>query len=110
MAVIDDFVTESLPNPLNGMNAVLLSEYVRFQSDCVMEEMGYDPVYDIEKVPFDFMDKLTLNGVAKTNFFEVRALEYQGNMKPENARFAVDTTPLEDDGGAGIDIGLSTVD
>jgi ribonucleoside-diphosphate reductase subunit M2 len=93
--VIDDFVTESLPVRLIKMNDDLMKQYVRFQADCVLIEMGYDPVYRVEN-PFKFMDKVTLNEVTKVNFFEARGTQYQNVSRPGQARLAIDDTPVED--------------
>jgi ribonucleoside-diphosphate reductase beta chain len=93
--VLDDFVTESLPVRLIGMNDELMKEYVRFQADCVLIEMGYLPLYRV-KNPFPFMDKLTLNGVNKTNFFERRLNDYQEPVKSEQVALGIDDTPIED--------------
>lgn len=93
--VIDEFVDESLPVRLIGMNAELMRQYVRFQADFVVTNMGYAPIFDV-KNPFLFMDKLTLNDVAKTNFFEARATQYQTATKTGAARFALDDTADDD--------------
>jgi ribonucleotide reductase beta subunit family protein with ferritin-like domain len=57
--------------------------------------MGYLPLYRV-KNPFPFMDKLTLNGVNKTNFFEWRLTEYQEPVKRELVALGIDDTPIED--------------
>jgi ribonucleotide reductase beta subunit family protein with ferritin-like domain len=94
IATLDGFVTESLPVRLIGINAELMKQYVRFQADCVVATMGYPPAYGVAN-PFESMDKLSLNGVAKTNFFERRALQYQNVSKAGAARLAIDDTPVE---------------
>lgn len=94
VSVIDDFVTESLPVRLIGMNASLMKQYVRFQADCVLLDMGYAPVHRVEN-PFKFMDKLTLNEVAKVNFFEARGTQYQNVSKPGAAKLALDDSAVE---------------
>ena len=94
VAVLDDFVTESLPVRLIGMNAGLMRQYVRFQADCVLLEMGYEPAFRVEN-PFKFMDKLTLNEVAKVNFFEARPTQYQNVSRAGQAKLAIDDTPVE---------------
>lgn len=102
VATLDDFVAESLPVRLIGMNSDLMKQYVRFQCDCVLAEMGYTaktghaPLFGV-KNPFPMMDKLTLNEVAKTNFFERNSTQYQNISKDGAARFAVDTSPADDD-------------
>ena len=69
-----EFVTESLPVSLIGMNAVLMTQYLEFVTDRLLVELGCDRVYNATN-PFDFMDMISLQG--KTNFFEKRVSEYQ---------------------------------
>lgn len=69
-----EFVTESLPVSLIGMNAVLMTQYLEFVADRLLVELGCDRVYGSAN-PFDFMDMISLQG--KTNFFEKRVAEYQ---------------------------------
>jgi ribonucleoside-diphosphate reductase beta chain len=77
VAVASMFVDESLPKPLHNMTAQLMKQYIQFQADCVLVEMRYKPRFDA-KNPFEFMDKLSLNELAKANFFERRPSQYQG--------------------------------
>ena len=68
------FVRESLPVKLIGMNADLMSRYVEYVADHLLKEMRLSPLYSTPN-PFDFMENLSLEG--KTNFFEGRVAEYQ---------------------------------
>ena len=98
IATLDEFVEHSLPVRLIGMNEALMKQYTRFQADCVYLELGYEkPIYGA-KNPFLNMDKLTLNDIAKTNFFERRALQYQNVVSAGAARLAIDNTPLDAEG------------
>lgn len=92
--VIDSFVRESLPVRLIGMNDVLMCQYVRFQADFVLAEMGYAKMTGATN-PFPFMDKLALNPVSKHNFFESRPTQYQNVTKVELTSFRIDDTPVE---------------
>ncbi len=69
-----EFITESLPVSLIGMNSKLMTEYLEFVTDRLVVELGCERVYN-SKNPFDFMDMISLQG--KTNFFEKRVSEYQ---------------------------------
>lgn len=69
-----EFITESLPVSLIGMNSVLMTQYLEFVTDRLLVELGCDRVYNGTN-PFDFMDMISLQG--KTNFFEKRVSEYQ---------------------------------
>jgi ribonucleotide reductase beta subunit family protein with ferritin-like domain len=95
---LDEFIEHSLPVRLIGMNLDLMKQYVRFQANCVYSELGYKGViYRGAPNPFPTMDKLTLNGIAKTNFFERRGSQYQNVVAPGASRLALDETPVEDE-------------
>jgi ribonucleoside-diphosphate reductase beta chain len=69
-----EFVSESLPVDLIGMNAKLMQQYIEFVADRWLNELGYSKVYNTTN-PFDFMEMISLQG--KTNFFEKRVGDYQ---------------------------------
>ena len=69
-----EFVTESLPVSLIGMNAKLMQQYIEFVADFWLTELGCKKEYGVDN-PFDFMDMLSLQN--KSNFFEKRVSEYQ---------------------------------
>jgi ribonucleoside-diphosphate reductase beta chain len=69
-----EFITESLPVSLIGMNAVLMTQYLEFVADRLLVELGCEREYNTAN-PFDFMDMISLQG--KTNFFEKKVAEYQ---------------------------------
>lgn len=69
-----EFITDSLPVSLIGMNEKLMSQYIEFVADFWLVELGCSKVYNSEN-PFEFMEMLSLQG--KTNFFEKRVGEYQ---------------------------------
>jgi ribonucleoside-diphosphate reductase beta chain len=68
-----EFISDSLPVSLIGMNSKLMSQYIEFVADFWLVELGCDKVYKSAN-PFDFMDMLSLLG--KTNFFEKKVSEY----------------------------------
>jgi ribonucleoside-diphosphate reductase beta chain len=69
-----EFITDSLPVSLIGMNEKLMAQYIEFVADFWLVELGCTKVFNSEN-PFDFMEMLSLQG--KTNFFEKRVGEYQ---------------------------------
>jgi ribonucleoside-diphosphate reductase beta chain len=82
LSIEREFVTESLPVSLIGMNAKLMTQYLEFVTDRLLVELGLEKEYNVTN-PFDFMDMISLQG--KTNFFEKRVSEYQkaGVIKQE---------------------------
>jgi ribonucleoside-diphosphate reductase beta chain len=84
-----EFITESLPVSLIGMNSKLMEQYIQFTADFWLQALGCKKVYNVEN-PFDFMDMISLQG--KTNFFEKRVAEYQ-----KVSDKAIDFDNLDDD-------------
>jgi ribonucleoside-diphosphate reductase beta chain len=68
-----EFITESLPVSLIGMNSKLMSDYLEYVADRLMIDLKCAPIYKTEN-PFDFMSNIALEN--KTNFFEKRVAEY----------------------------------
>lgn len=67
------FVCESLPVSLIGMNSDLMSKYIEFVADRLLSDLGYNKFYNTVN-PFPWMEMLGLEG--KTNFFERKVSEY----------------------------------
>ncbi len=78
-----EFITESLPVRLIGMNSDLMVQYLEFVTDRLLLELGCEKAYNSTN-PFDFMEMISLQG--KTNFFEKRVGDYQkaGVMKDKD--------------------------
>lgn len=69
-----EFVSDSLPVNLIGMNAELMCQYIEFVADRLLEALKQPKVWNVEN-PFPWMDMISLQG--KTNFFEKRVGDYQ---------------------------------
>lgn len=74
VAIEQEFVTDSLPVNLIGMNSQLMRQYIEFVADRLLQELVGRKIYNATN-PFDFMEMISLRG--KTNFFERRVGEYQ---------------------------------
>ncbi|MEL7160450.1 MAG: ribonucleotide-diphosphate reductase subunit beta [Bacteroidota bacterium] len=74
VAIEKEFVSESLPVNLIGMNADMMCQYIEFVADRLLVELGQEKVWNVEN-PFPWMDMINLQG--KTNFFEKRVGDYQ---------------------------------
>jgi ribonucleoside-diphosphate reductase subunit M2 len=68
-----EFICEALPCKLIGMNADLMTQYIKFVADRLAVQLGYKKIYNVTN-PFDFMELISLD--SKTNFFEKRVSEY----------------------------------
>ena len=75
LSIEREFITESLPVSLIGMNAKLMTQYLEFVTDRLLVELELKKEYNVTN-PFDFMDMISLQG--KTNFFEKRVSESRG--------------------------------
>ena len=91
VSIEKEFVTDSLPVNLIGMNAELMCQYIEFVADRLLNELIGRKIYGSSN-PFDFMEMISLQG--KTNFFEKRVGEYQkaGVLKKEESaqKFSLD--------------------
>ena len=82
-----EFICNSLPCNLIGMNSNLMYEYIKFVADRLMVQLGHEKYYNAEN-PFSFMDTIGLEGM--TNFFESRVSQYQHSssvIKQEDKHF-----------------------
>jgi len=68
-----EFICDSLPCALIGMNSKMMSDYIEFVADRLAVQLGGDKIYGTHN-PFDFMDLISLEG--KTNFFEKKVSDY----------------------------------
>lgn len=82
VAIEIEFITEAIPCRLIGMNSDLMIQYIKFCSDRLALQLGYDKIYG-DKNPFSFMENISLS--AKTNFFEKRVSEYSLANKTNNS-------------------------
>lgn len=79
VAIEIEFITVSLSVALLGMNAELMSTYIKYIADRILIDFGVGKYYMAQN-PFVWMELVALNG--KANFFERRPSEYaKANMK-----------------------------
>jgi ribonucleoside-diphosphate reductase beta chain len=71
-----EFIIESLPVNLIGMNSQLMKQYLEFVADRLLVSLRCNKIYNSSN-PFDFMQNIALQN--KTNFFEKRVAEYAKN-------------------------------
>jgi len=69
-----EFITESLPVSLIGMNCKLMSEYIEYVANRWLILLGYSKLYPNAQNPFTFMEMIGMN--SKTNFFETLNTSY----------------------------------
>jgi len=73
VTIESDFIVNSIPCKLIGMNSDLMLDYIKFVADRLVVQLGEPKLYN-KKNPFEFMDMISMRN--KTNFFERRVGEY----------------------------------
>ena len=69
-----EFITQSLPVKLIGMNNELMIEYIKYVADWLLVNLGYNKKYNVSN-PFSFMN--TIGMESRSNFFDERTSTYQ---------------------------------
>jgi ribonucleoside-diphosphate reductase beta chain len=81
VAIEKEFITESLPCKLIGMNNDLMAQYIEYVADRLLLMLKLDKIYNSDN-PFDWMEAISIQG--KTNFFEKRVGEYSNAANPKS--------------------------
>jgi ribonucleoside-diphosphate reductase beta chain len=88
-----DFIVESLPCKLIGMNSDLMVQYIEYVGDRLLVQLGYEKISKSSN-PFPFMDAISLTN--KTNFFEHRTTQYQkANLISSSNNIDTNTNTIE---------------
>lgn len=86
-----EFITESLPCRLIGINSELMTQYIEFVADRLSTQLGYGKIYNTPN-SLDYMERIALP--LKNNMFESRTSEYAkagvGKTREEMS-FSLDT-------------------
>jgi len=69
-----EFIIESLPCKLIGMNSSMMTDYIKYVADYWIHNLGYTKIYNKQN-PFSFMIMSELDG--KSNFFDRKVSEYR---------------------------------
>ncbi|AYV78437.1 MAG: ribonucleoside diphosphate reductase beta subunit [Edafosvirus sp.] len=73
VVISKEFIIDSLPCKLIGMNSDMMSDYIEFIGDRLLIALGYPKKYNKQN-PFPFMESIGM--IDKKNFFEERPREY----------------------------------
>jgi ribonucleoside-diphosphate reductase beta chain len=68
-----NFIIESIPCSMLGMNAELMGSYIEFVADRLLVQMNYEKIWNAGN-PFPFMERISIE--TKSNFFESRVSQY----------------------------------
>ena len=83
-----EFITESLPVKLIGMNSDLMTKYIKYVADWLLTNLGYNKKYNV-KNPFTFMN--TIGMESRSNFFDERSSTYQKAHSSNQLQILVET-------------------
>jgi ribonucleoside-diphosphate reductase beta chain len=89
-----EFVSDSIPVHLLGMNATSMCTYIEFVANRLMTQLGYEKLYKDRESgkyvenPFEWMELISLR--PKSNFFEVRVGEYVKATKSDQFEISED--------------------
>jgi len=79
--IAKEFMIDSIPVKLIGMNNDMMSEYIEYIADRLLVSLGYKKNYN-KRNPFKFMEAIGLSD--RTNFHETRPTEYQSAHSMKN--------------------------
>ena len=68
-----EFVCDSIPVRLLGMNADSMCQYIEFVADRLLSQLQYNKIWNVQN-PFPFMERISIE--TKSNFFESRVSQY----------------------------------
>ena len=87
LTIEKEFITESLPVSLIGMNSGLMKQYLEFVTDGLLVKLNCKKEFNSEN-PFKFMEQIAIE--TKGNFFEGRVTEYRKASSGEEINFNED--------------------
>jgi ribonucleoside-diphosphate reductase subunit M2 len=73
------FIVDSIPCKMIGMNADLMSRYIEFVANRLVVQLGHTPLFSHTTNPFPFMDRICFD--SKDNFFDKRVSNYQMDIE-----------------------------
>lgn len=80
LVIEKEFITDSIPCKMIGMNADLMSQYIDFVANRLVIQLGHKPLFSKAPTqPFSFMDRICFD--SKDNFFEGRVTSYQMSVE-----------------------------
>ena len=90
-----NFIIESIPCSMLGMNTDLMSIYIEFVADRLLTQLNYEKIWNSNN-PFPFMDRISIE--SKSNFFESRVSQYsKANVGGKQEHSKLRTFSLEAD-------------
>lgn len=88
LAIEKEFIIDSIPCNLIGMNSDLMIEYIEYVANRLCVQLGHTPFLENTKCPFAFMDRICFQN--KSNFFEENSSDYQNSVDREEGELDFD--------------------
>jgi ribonucleoside-diphosphate reductase beta chain len=90
-----NFIIESIPCSMLGMNQQLMSVYIEFVADRLLSQLNYSKLWHSAN-PFPFMERISIE--TKSNFFESRVSQYsKANVGTKQDHASIRTFTLDAD-------------
>lgn len=70
------YAEDTMPRGVLGLNAPMFKSYLRFICNRRCQQIGLDPLFPNEEIPFPWMSDM-IDLKKERNFFETRVIEYQ---------------------------------
>lgn len=91
-----EFITQAIPCNLLGLNSDLMTQYIQFVANRLLTQLGYSKIWNINKCPLDFMERISLDN--KTNFFDNRVSDYsKASIQNKKETLTFNSTKDDDD-------------
>lgn len=74
-----NFIIDSIPCKMIGMNSDLMSQYIDFVANRLVVQLGHTELFPNIQNPFGFMDRINFD--SKDNFFDGRVTNYQMSVE-----------------------------
>ena len=84
----------ALGDPPEGLSISSLKNYINFNADVRIEQLGYKRLFNIDQNPLPFMIKHALGKVEKQDFFVRSATQYQ-QLQPGALVYSIDNSPID---------------
>ena len=76
----EEFITEAIPCKLVGMNATMMTEYIKFVANRLLLQFGYNPIYAGGSLPANLaLRKTTLPTISEACDFSAYWMLDNGN-------------------------------
>lgn len=84
----DEFINESIPCRMMGMNSQSMKQYIQHVANKLLHQLGYNELFKNTTQPFAFMDRICFS--SKGNFFEKESTQYRLRVEHQTEDLTLD--------------------